>query len=764
MVIEDVILDAETMTVNMVIGDKAVMEQSHSVELFELKAKIDEIIMLGELKVSNFPEKPLMVPMSRRKRGPYLDRDVHLHVLHKVPAGGSPYARAKKVQTTGRIEEEIKMLLSKVTHVDEGIAFCGKRTRTAISQGRKVQITLNKREQDFSFIEGLIWRAALVVDFIVKDETAARPLQNSVVPDQQITGLQIAVDDHIPMTSVDPKYDLKHPQLDLATPHPALPFFGAPDDSGRCRQRGRREAKAEAAPEWALREESPRKYYESLTSDADSSSLCPEQLAQMSETIARLTRTVKEKDLQIATLINRLEVQHDNKVDPKVDLPKEETNEKEEPLVEKAEEKLDQATTFMGFLSIQQFSHDSVLYSKLYSKKIDALGMPMGYQPLKFMQFDGNGNSKQHITHFIETCNNAETEGDYLYIDLEPESINIGDQLEREILNHFYSTRRTVSMLKITSTKQWKDESIVDYINRWRSLSLDCKDWLFETFAIKMCHYPVKTSPVLVKISSKNKMKEIKRGELSHAQDRYKNTLRELEQKTYPFSDSDVAAMLDDLLEKKVFELPECKRSKEMNRVNDPRYCRYHRIVSHPIGKCFVLKKLIIKLAQQGHIELDLEDTAATHITTIVFGSFKYVPFQVTYAHSHPCSSHMTPSTQPSLGMRRALIAVLASPDDHEVQESKDKSLELGLHEYATCYAANDAITFIDEDLLLGLKPYNSPLFVSGYVKEYKVNRMLVDGGSAINIMPKSTMATIGIKVGELIQSCLLIQGFNQGR
>lgn len=50
-------------------------------------------------------------------------------------------------QTTGRIEEEIKMLLSKVKHIDECIAFCGKRTRTAISQGRKVQITLNKRQQ-----------------------------------------------------------------------------------------------------------------------------------------------------------------------------------------------------------------------------------------------------------------------------------------------------------------------------------------------------------------------------------------------------------------------------------------------------------------------------------------------------------------------------------------------------------------------------------------------------------------------------------------
>ena len=87
----------------------------------------------------------------------------------------------------------------------------------------------------------------------------------------------------------------------------------------------------------------------------------------------------------------------------------------------------------------QGSSNTSGLYSKPYSKKIDALKMPRGYQPPKFMQFDGMGNPKQHVAHFVETCNNVGTEGDYLakqfvcslkgnsfdwYTDLEPESIN----------------------------------------------------------------------------------------------------------------------------------------------------------------------------------------------------------------------------------------------------------------------------------------------------------------------------------------------------
>ena len=79
------------------------------------------------------------------------------------------------------------------------------------------------------------------------------------------------------------------------------------------------------------------------------------------------------------------------------------------------------------------------MYSKPYTKRIDNLRMPMGYQLPKFQSFDMKGNPKQHVAHFIETCNNASTDGDLLvkkfvcslqenafdwYIDLAPECID----------------------------------------------------------------------------------------------------------------------------------------------------------------------------------------------------------------------------------------------------------------------------------------------------------------------------------------------------
>ena len=86
-----------------------------------------------------------------------------------------------------------------------------------------------------------------------------------------------------------------------------------------------------------------------------------------------------------------------------------------------------------------------------------------------------------------------------------------------------------------------------------------------------------------------------------------------------------------------------------MGKVDDPNYCKYHRIISHPIQKCFVLKELTMKLAKERKIDLDFNDVAQSNLVTfscgllicmspttkqgantmlIKFGSLKPVPVQ----------------------------------------------------------------------------------------------------------------------------------------
>ena len=73
------------------------------------------------------------------------------------------------------------------------------------------------------------------------------------------------------------------------------------------------------------------------------------------------------------------------------------------------------------------------------------------------------------------------------YTDLAPECIDSRDQMECEFLNRFYSTWWTISMMELTNTKQWKNESVIDYINPWHSLILDNKDRLSEVLTVEIC-------------------------------------------------------------------------------------------------------------------------------------------------------------------------------------------------------------------------------------------------------------------------------------
>ncbi|KAA0032587.1 ty3-gypsy retrotransposon protein [Cucumis melo var. makuwa] len=305
-----------------------------------------------------------------------------------------------------------------------------------------------------------------------------------------------------------------------------------------------------------------------------------------------------------------------------------------------------QQSVYVASLSVQQLQdmiansiraqyggppQTTFMYSKPYTKRIDNLRMPLRYQPPKFQQFDGKGNPKQHIAHFVETRENARSRGDQLV-----------RQFVRSLKGNAF--KRTVSMMELTNTKQRKGEPVIDYINRWRALSLDCKDRLTELSSVEMCtqgmhwgllyilqgikprtfeelatrahdmelsiasrgtkNFPVpevrkdkketKSAEKVVKSSVKESMvvnttplkfskrKEGRAEKKDDGSERRRLTLKERQKKVYPFPYSDIADMLEQLLEKQLIQLPECKRPEQAGKVDDPNYCKYHQVISHP--------------------------------------------------------------------------------------------------------------------------------------------------------------------------------------
>ncbi|KAL7137605.1 hypothetical protein ABFS83_10G104400 [Erythranthe nasuta] len=219
-----------------------------------------------------------------------------------------------------------------------------------------------------------------------------------------------------------------------------------------------------------------------------------EQIASLTKAIEGLAKHVQQRDSQIAKLINKMDKADASQVvENQIEAQDEvETSTKQQPVEnEKAPAQelqvspewlihVDQVMTLISRTikdKLEGSSKSPSTHVKPYTQRIDDLKMPMGYIPPKFQQFDGKGNPKQHVAHFVETCNDAGTYGDHLVKQfvrsLKDNAFDCWKHLEEEFLNRFYSTRRT--------------EPVIDYINRWRNLSLNCKDPLPETSAIELC-------------------------------------------------------------------------------------------------------------------------------------------------------------------------------------------------------------------------------------------------------------------------------------
>ncbi|CAL8134869.1 unnamed protein product [Prunus armeniaca] len=65
-----------------------------------------------------------------------------------------------------------------------------------------------------------------------------------------------------------------------------------------------------------------------------------------------------------------------------------------------------------------------------------------------------------------------------------------------------------------------------------------------------------------------------------------------------------------------------------------------------------------------------------------------------------------------------ALVNALTDLNIHPNKIRVIERLEPVSQDHAICYVTCTSITFTDEDLLLGSKPHNRPLFVLGYIRE----------------------------------------------
>jgi hypothetical protein len=133
----------------------------------------------------------------------------------------------------------------------------------------------------------------------------------------------------------------------------------------------------------------------------------------------------------------------------------------------------------------------SRMYQKPYPEYFDALPYPQGYKVPDFAKFNGvdNKTTWEHVSQYLAQLGEAGN-SDPLKVRLFPlsltgtafswfsalpyGSINTWYHLEKKFHEHFYSGDNELKLSHLTSVRQKHDESVTDYIKRFRDTKNRC--------------------------------------------------------------------------------------------------------------------------------------------------------------------------------------------------------------------------------------------------------------------------------------------------
>lgn len=107
--------------------------------------------------------------------------------------------------------------------------------------------------------------------------------------------------------------------------------------------------------------------------------------------------------------------------------------------------------------------------------------------------------------------------------------------------------------------------------------------------------------------------------------------------------------------------------------------------------------------------------------------------------------------------LRESLVKALQTPELYEVSMAK--------HRLQCNYFNTNEITFSEEDKVVADDNHNRPLYIEGNIGVAHLRRILIDPGSAVNILPVRSLTWAGYTLDDLEPTEVVICGFdNQGR
>jgi hypothetical protein len=141
---------------------------------------------------------------------------------------------------------------------------------------------------------------------------------------------------------------------------------------------------------------------------------------------------------------------------------------------------------------------DTMVYQKPYPSHFDWAPSPANFHLPNFIKFSGEDNrsTREHVSQYLAQLGEASS-SEALAVRMFPlsligttffmvcfigsSSINSWYDLEKKFHEHFFSGSNELKLYHLTSVKQPRDESVVDYFRRFR----DTKNRCFNVFIAK---------------------------------------------------------------------------------------------------------------------------------------------------------------------------------------------------------------------------------------------------------------------------------------
>ncbi|MQL91945.1 hypothetical protein Taro_024564 [Colocasia esculenta] len=236
------------------------------------------------------------------------------------------------------------------------------------------------------------------------------------------------------------------------------------------------------------------------------------------------------------------------------------------------------------------------------------------------------------------------------YSRLRPNSIVNWADLQKKFIDRFQTAERKVSLAELCSLKQRKGETTLDFIKRWRDFSMTCDNPPTQEDVITICRRglaaqisekllgtnikgfdqlnsvvaeiemffadnPMQTPPKskpgkeravgkeanVVDFAPQSKGKKVMTSSAPSKKVEERPPPTSLPQRMstpYSFKRDHTKMLFKLCMKNDLLTLPRLRRPSEADRVDEPNYCLYHRMLGHSIEDCYVFKNEVQKLIQ----------------------------------------------------------------------------------------------------------------------------------------------------------------------